>query len=475
MLFNSLIFILFGSLFFLIWPFLSRTRQTRWIFLIAASFVFYGWWDWRFLFLIIFSGGIDFLAALAIERYPQRKKPFLVLSLAGNLGALGIFKYSRFIAENLDLGLAALNLPFRLTGAIPPFLGMVPVGISFYTFQSLSYSIDVYRGELRPTRNPFHFFAYLAMFPQLVAGPIVRAADLLPQLEQMPKTTPEDRSEGLRLIVHGYFKKMVIADNMAPMVDAAFGSASLETSSIYWWLIVTMFALQIYCDFSGYSDIARGLARWMGFRFSLNFNHPYASRSLREFWQRWHISLSTWFRDYVYIPLGGSKVGGPQTYRNLWITMMLSGLWHGAAWTFLAWSAVHSLFLSIERSTGWTRRLARHKGASLLLTSIVLVQVWVAWVFFRAESMGQAIAILGHMFSFRMTAFQPVDALLFMKAAFLAIFWLAIELGIGFRLPERFGAAAIRSRWAVEIRLALMITACLFMRGPGSAFIYFQF
>ncbi|RJQ84714.1 MAG: MBOAT family protein [Desulfobacteraceae bacterium] len=475
MLFNSLIFLLFGSTFFLFWPFLRHKQQTRWLFLISASFFFYGWWDWRFLFLIVFSGLVDFLAALAIEQYPRHRKQFLILSLLGNLGCLGIFKYSRFFAESLDRLLAMLDLPFRLAPAIPPFLAMVPVGISFYTFQSMSYTIDVYRGNFRPTRNIFHFFAYLSMFPQLVAGPIVRAADLLPQLIELPDTTKEDRWEGLRLIVHGYFKKMVIADNMAPVVNAAFGSSALETSSIYWWLIMTMFALQIYCDFSGYSDIARGLARWMGLNFPLNFNHPYAAGSLREFWQRWHISLSSWFKDYVYLPLGGSRVRPWKTYRNIWITMLLSGLWHGAAWTFLAWSAVHALFLSIERLSGWTRRMAGIRGAAIVTTIVILIQVWIGWVFFRAQSIGQALEIVRCMFSFRLTSFYPVDSVLFLKASLLAGFWLAVEIGAGYRLLESAKITALYRNWAAEIRLALMMTACIYLRGPGSAFIYFQF
>jgi alginate O-acetyltransferase complex protein AlgI len=475
MLFNSLIFLLFGSAFFLLWPFLRNEKQTRWFYLVVASFFFYGWWDWRFLFLIVFSGMIDFMAGLAIEKYPRYKKQFLVLSLAGNLGCLGVFKYSRFFAANLDHVLAALNVPFRLAPTIPPFLAAVPVGISFYTFQSLSYTIDVYRGNFRPTHNILHFFAYLSLFPQLVAGPIVRAADLLPQLAEPPRTTNEDRWEGLRLIVLGYFKKMVIADNMAPVVNAAFGSFALQTSSTYWWLIMTMFAMQIYCDFSGYSDIAIGLARWMGYDFSLNFDHPYIARSLREFWQRWHISLSTWFRDYVYIPLGGSRVGRWETYRNIWITMLLSGLWHGAAWTFLAWSAVHSLLLTIERLTGWTRRMAHRQGGAVVMVVVIMVQVWISWVFFRAQSIGQAFEIIRYMLSFHFTHFDPVDAVLFAKASFLAGFWLIVELCTGFRLLEKAVPAVLVRDWSVEIRLALMAAAAIYLRGPGSAFIYFQF
>lgn len=448
----------------------------RWIFIIAASFFFYGWWDWRFLFLILFSGMVDYWAARAIDRYPLHKRKWLVLSVIANLGCLAVFKYSRFFAQNIDAVFSAMSLPVRLTPEISPFFSAAPVGISFYTFQSLSYTIDVYRGQFRPTRNIFHFFAYLSMFPQLVAGPIVRARALLPQLAQRhTKISSDDYWRGLQLVVLGYFKKVVIADNLAPMVNEAFGRPAIETSSIFWWIVVTMFALQIYCDFSGYSDIARGLARWMGFRFPRNFIHPYASRSLREFWQRWHISLSTWFRDYVYLPLGGSRTGRYKTYRNLWITMMLSGLWHGAAWTFLAWSAVHSLFLCVERLTRWPAKLSRVTGGPVVLIGATLVQVWIGWVFFRAQSLGQALEILKQMFFFNTNTFVPVDAVLFMKATLLAGGWLAVEMVAGNNLHTKVKIPAAFMTRVSQIGLAAMIAACIYLRGPGSAFIYFQF
>ncbi len=419
---------------------------------------------------------VDYGAALGIERQPLHKKKWLIISLIGNLGCLSLFKYSRFFAQNIDAALTALNVPLRLAPEISPFFAMAPVGISFYTFQSMSYTIDVYRGHFRPTRNIFHFFAYLSMFPQLVAGPIVRARKLLPQLAtSFPKVSSEDYWRGLQLIVLGYFKKVVVADNLAPMVNEAFGRPAVENSSIFWWIVVTMFALQIYCDFSGYSDIARGLARWMGYRFPRNFIHPYVSRNLREFWQRWHISLSTWFRDYVYLPLGGSRSGRYKTYRNLWITMMLSGLWHGAAWTFLAWSAVHSLFLSVERLTRWPAKLSRMPGGPIVLTVTVLIQVWISWVFFRAESLGQALEIIQQMLIFNTNTFVPVDAVLFMKATLLAGGWLTVEMIAGNNIQNKVRLPANYITRLSQIGLAAMIAACIYLRGPGSAFIYFQF
>ena len=286
MTFNSLIFIVFALFFFVVWPFVKKHSNARWGWLVLASFFFYGWWDWRFLFLIIGSGILDFYCALLLNRVssPWSRKFVLILSLLGNIGSLAAFKYSGFIAENLDAFFATLGYHSTFAVSIPDFMLILPVGISFYTFQSMSYTIDVYRREITPTSNILHFFAYLAMFPQLVAGPIVRASDLLPQLKNDNDVSEQDRWDGTKLILFGFFKKMVIADTLAQKVNAAFDSPYPNSSSLFWWLIISAFAVQIYCDFSGYSDIARGLARWMGYRFPLNFNHPYTAKSLSEFW-----------------------------------------------------------------------------------------------------------------------------------------------------------------------------------------------
>ncbi len=272
MLFNSYIFLIFAGVFFAGWQLARHHARLRCAYLTLASFVFYGWWDWRFLFLIVASGLVDFFAGLALERFPRRKVALLVVSVVGNLAVLATFKYSGFITQNVDALLASLGCDWRITPHLPEFVLLLPIGISFYTFQSMSYTIDVFRGRLTPTRDPVHFLAYLSLFPQLVAGPIVRAADLLPQLKAAPQPTPAMQWSGLKLIVHGYFKKVVIADNLAPAVNEAFAVHGHESSGLYWWLIVTMFAYQIYCDFSGYSDIARGLARWMGYSFQVNLS-----------------------------------------------------------------------------------------------------------------------------------------------------------------------------------------------------------
>ena len=471
MLFNSLVFLIFAAVFFAIWPGIKNRLILRSQFIVAASFIFYGWWDWRFLFLIIGSGLIDFLCGLAIEKWPTRKKLFLGISLFGNIGSLAVFKYLDFFIENVNSAGGLLGTPLNIT----PTELILPVGISFYTFQSMSYTIDIYRGEMKPTRHLSHFFAYLSMFPQLVAGPIVRAKELIPAIENGSKTTGEDIWVGFRWIVHGYFKKMVIADSFAPKIATAFDGPVVD-SSVYWWLIIIMFAFQIYCDFSGYSDIARGLGRWMGFDFPQNFNHPYAAEGFRDFWSRWHISLSTWFRDYVYVPLGGSRKGNFRGHTNMWITMVVSGLWHGAAWTFIVWGALHALFLSLERITGWPRRVA---GIPFVGRYMVIVLTFilacVAWVFFRAETFSQAMSVTNQLVNFSnlspQTAFRKIGTfkLLLIGLAFSreAFFALRLDQLSIFKHPQY-------ETFRVGF-LAMIIVLTVMFRGPGASFVYFQF
>lgn len=471
MLFNSLVFFIFAACFYSFWPLCNRVTWVRLFYLTAASFVFYGWWDWRFLLLILASGFIDFFSGLGMFRFPAWKKSFLILSILGNIGSLAAFKYSSFLAENIDALFLALNINLGLSSRIPEFMWILPVGISFYTFQSMSYTIDIYRSELRPTKSILHFFAYLSMFPQLVAGPIVRAKDMLPQLLLTHRSTEQERYDGLRLVAKGFFKKVVIADNLAPAVNAAFSATELSLSSAYWWMVITAFAFQIYCDFSGYSDIARGLARWMGYDFVINFRNPYVSSSIKEFWARWHISLSTWFRDYVYIPLGGNSAGSAKAYIYLWITMVVSGVWHGAAWTFIIWGGLHAFFATFERFTKWPQLVKRFPCGKGVATILVLVQVWVAWVFFRAESFSQAIDILKIMFSFSggLTCSLGFDADMFL------MFAIILEISIYFDFVKK-----IRKYTAVypvfePLAVAFVIFISIYFRGIGSEFIYFQF
>ena len=471
MVFNSLEFLLFGLLFFLLWPLFKKKDNPRWLYLVAASFLFYGWWDWRFLFLIIGSGLVDYCSGLWIEKAPKYRKHFLFFSLLGNLGSLSVFKYSVFFATSLDSLFLKLGVQTNLVASIPDFALILPVGISFYTFQSLSYTIDIYRGRLSPTKNILHFFSYLSMFPQLVAGPIVRAKDLLKQLAKVPSVNSIEIWNGIKLIVYGLFQKVVIADNLSLFIDSAFSGSKHYDGPSYWWFVMVAFSFQIYCDFSGYSLIARGLAKTMGYHFKMNFNHPYLSSSLKEFWGRWHISLSSWFRDYVYIPLGGAKKGIYLGMLFLWITMLLSGLWHGANFTFIIWGAVHALFLTIERF------YAKFKFFSLipkgLLILITFLQTVVAWVFFRAESFDQSITVLISMFTFQSSDFKFLityfDAMIFLGLAIL------IELSILFK-RTKISVQSIYQRYNLDlVFIAIALVTIVMFRGEGQQFIYFQF
>jgi alginate O-acetyltransferase complex protein AlgI len=332
----------------------------------------------------------------------------------------------------------------------------------------MSYTIDVYRNELKPTKNILLFFAYLSMFPQLVAGPIVRAKSMLPQMLKVNKVSQDERWQGFRLIVRGYFKKMVIADNLAPLIVTAFSSPELNQSSVYWWGTSIAFALQIYCDFAGYSDIARGLAKWMGYNFPDNFNHPYISTSLREFWTRWHISLSSWFKDYLYIPLGGGKVSKTRSLINLWITMLISGLWHGASWTFVAWGAVHAFFSSIERITNWPEKLINNRFTKIIAWLLVTVQILVAWIFFRADSIEQAWDIIVIMFSF----IGDINLGWGLNGSVFILLIMARELLAATKFDQHL--TKVKPLYEMLFYAAL-IAAIIFFRGDGSEFIYFQF
>jgi alginate O-acetyltransferase complex protein AlgI len=470
MLFNSFIFLIFAALFFHIWPIVYNKKNTKWIALTVASFIFYGWWDWRFLFLIAFSGLIDFYAGMGIRKYPKRKKLLLILSIAGNVGSLMVFKYLTFLLTNLHNVAESLSSGF----SIPIVQLTLPIGISFYTFQSMSYTIDIYRGKMEPTTNVFHYFAYLSLFPQLVAGPIIRAAHLMPQMEETRRPTDTQIWEGIKLIAYGYFKKVVIADQLAQVINLAFANNTPTPSAPYWWLITTLFAIQIYCDFSGYSDIARGLAKWMGFEFPLNFNHPYIAKGIRDFWSRWHISLTTWFRDYVFLPLGGAWKGRPSGLMNLWITFLLSGLWHGAAWNFVIWGGLHALYLTVEELTKWPRKLRRKPGGKIIATLFVIVQVWIGWVFFRAESLGQALDILKIMFNINMLSFVIVPKFNFMIQSIVLIA-IAREFLYYFGVDGKFEKKEKVYPILETVLVGLAVLAIIFFRGPGSAFIYFQF
>ena len=386
--------------------------------ILIASYVFYGWWDWRFLFLIGFSSLVDYYVGQWIfkSNEDKKRKSLLYISLFVNLGFLVYFKYANFFIDSFIQS-------FKLFGKEldPTTLNIIlPVGISFYTFQTLSYTIDIYRKQLEPTKNTLAFFAFVAFFPQLVAGPIERASHLLPQFFKTYKFNYKLIKSGLLLMAFGLFKKMVIADRAALYVNEVFNNADDYGGAAY-AIGTVLFAFQIYCDFSGYSDIAIGASRTMGFDLMKNFNSPYFSKSLTEFWRRWHISLSTWFRDYVYIPLGGSKKGNYRMYLNLFIVFVVSGLWHGAAITFIIWGAIHGIILIIEKMISKKKNeiyktlgLAKSNFSNHLFFSLLtFVIVCIAWIFFRANDMANASQIVLGIF----TDFNMSD--LFLKDIYL--------------------------------------------------------
>jgi alginate O-acetyltransferase complex protein AlgI len=386
--FNSLVFAIF--LVVTVGAYWLIPARYRTYLLLAASYLFYSWWDVRFLSLIVVSTLVDYVAGarIAVSGDERSRKRWLALSLLVNLGILGFFKYWDFFVASVSDLLSSMGLEPDL----PLISVLLPVGVSFYTFQTLSYTIDVYRKRIDPERNIARFALFVAFFPQLVAGPIERAKHLLPQLRDLPSSRDQiDWSVALALIARGLFRKAVIADGVAPIVNEVFGTPG-RFGSLTVWVGVIAFSLQIYGDFAGYTDIARGTARLFGVDLMENFRVPYASTSFSDFWRRWHISLSTWLRDYLYIPLGGSRGGRMRTYRNLMITMLLGGLWHGAGWGFVLWGGLHGLYLVGERL--WRDRHGDANAELRIPSWIVFLVVTITWVPFRAASLGSAAEVL---------------------------------------------------------------------------------
>lgn len=383
MLFNSFTFFVFLPIVFILYWFVLRTKlKAQNALILVASYVFYAWWDWRFLSLILFSTLLDFYLgkALGKSNSKKRSKSLLWTSLLVNLGFLGIFKYFNFFIDSWVEAWGGLGVDLELS----TLSIILPVGISFYTFQTLSYTIDVYRKELQPTHSLLNFAAYVAFFPQLVAGPIERATRLLPQFRQARTFSYQVAKSGVYLIIWGLFKKVVIADNCAFFVNQIFDNPD-NFSSAELGLGAVLFAFQIYGDFSGYSDIAIGTARLFGFQLMTNFAFPYFSRDIAEFWRRWHISLSTWFRDYLYIPLGGSRVRRSLQVRNVLIIFLVSGFWHGANWTFIIWGALHALFFLPLLFFKLNRKYLENDALQfqqILKIGFTFTIVCLAWIFF---------------------------------------------------------------------------------------------
>jgi D-alanyl-lipoteichoic acid acyltransferase DltB (MBOAT superfamily) len=396
MLFNTVHFFLFLAaalaLFYL------SPRALRKYILLGASYFFYGTWNYKFIPLLLTLTAIDYTAGIWLEKFPPgpRKRAVLILSLSANLAFLGFFKYYNFLAANLALLLGRpANSFFRDI--------VLPLGISFHTFQSMSYVVDIYRGQQTAVRNPVDYALYICFFPQLVAGPIVRARNFFRDLFHWQPPSAADVSRGLFLLVLGLAKKMAFADQFAKVANAYFANVPGNPGMLTAWSGVCAFGLQIYFDFSGYTDMAIGMAKLLGFHFPVNFRRPYLAQSITDFWRRWHISLSSWLRDYLYIPLGGSRRGRWMTYRNLILTMLLGGLWHGANWNFLIWGGYHGVLLSTERLFRGQRPV--DGGWSLLYplkALLTFVLVMIGWVFFRAANFAQSAQILSQMFSGRL-------------------------------------------------------------------------
>ncbi|HPA78106.1 MAG TPA: MBOAT family O-acyltransferase [Kiritimatiellia bacterium] len=475
MLFNSAEFIIFFVVLYGLYVMLPHRPQN--LLLLAGSYIFYAAWDWRFLSLILISTVIDYYCAHAIDRsdMPRRKKAFLTVSMVSNLGLLGIFKYSNFFVHSMISLLGRFGLEVQ-----PLTLNIIlPMGISFYTFQTMSYTIDVYRGQLKPAVNILDFALYVTLFPQLVAGPIERASNLFPQVIRPRKISRYGITHGAYLIFWGYFQKVFIADNIAPLVEKLF-EGSAPYNGVHVLLGLYAFALQIYCDFAGYSNIARGLAFCMGFRFMLNFNLPYFATNPSDFWARWHISLSTWLRDYLYIPLGGNRKGTWFTYRNLALTMILGGLWHGAAWNFVLWGIYQGILLIGHR---WYRAVRPFvapavpwKAAALrvLHTVAFFHLVCLGWLLFRAESLHQIGAMLSALFTCfvwpsQLVLEHLVAAILFFGGLMMVIEWFQ------FRSSDLY----VVLKWPLPVRVAVYLLMfyglVIFGVQDAQSFIYFQF
>lgn len=475
MLFNSIAFLVFAPVFFLLY--FTFSGRARLLLILLSSYFFYAWWDWRFVSLLIISTVVDYSIGLMLEKKEEERarRTLLLVSLCSNLGILGTFKYFDFFSESLQ----SLFDSAGLSISTPVLDVVLPVGISFYTFQTLSYTIDVYRRRIGAEKDLLCFASYVALFPQLVAGPIVRAADLLPQLHINHSLDFSRVGRGLEMIAWGFFLKLCLADTAATVVDPRFNAIEY-TGAVSHLIGVFSFSFQIYGDFAGYSLIAIGLGRIMGFDFGINFNRPYFSVSFSEFWTRWHISLSSWLRDYLYISLGGNRGGTFLTYRNLLITMLLGGLWHGAGWAFIVWGALHGMYLVLQRIVGpyYGALVNVLKVPELLSRSFLIIMVFsltsFAWIFFRADNFDDAMSVITIIAEFDNTSIGAGDQLIGILKTF--IFVMIVVLVDALSLVEK-----IRTFYFSNTGVRLFSVMCLIwtitLLGTfeGASFLYFQF
>jgi D-alanyl-lipoteichoic acid acyltransferase DltB (MBOAT superfamily) len=484
MVFHEKVFLVFFAIVFPVYLLVKHNNRLMNLWLMLASYVFYGWWRPEYILLLFGTSAIDYLMVVFMEKSstPGKRKIWLIISLVSNFGFLAFFKYSYFITENINWIFQQLHWALRLPDPVSypnaalSFFGakasdlftrvILPIGISFHTFQSMSYTIDAYYGRIETERSFVRFLTFVSFFPQLVAGPIERASNLLPQLQKTPVITKEDLSGGASLFLVGYFKKVALADYLALYVDKVYdapgnyGSGALVLATI-------AFAWQIYFDFSGYTDMARGLAQIMGFRLMLNFNNPYVATGLGDFWSRWHISLSTWFKDYVYFPLGGNRKGSGRTYFNMFLTMFISGIWHGAAWTFVIWGLLHAfgrIFTRELETKAWYReRIPRY-----LKQVLVFAFVCLAWIFFRAKTVTDAWTILSGIFT---KPWGDPKFPILMGMMLLAV-WVYEDL---FARGPRTRRILELEPGRVALAVAMMVWLAVIAVPSTKAFIYFDF
>lgn len=468
MIFNSLVFLIFFPVvFFIYWSIPARFVRIQNILLLLASYFFYGWWDWRFLSLIAFSTIVDYFLGIAIHEQKEQKKRklFLVLSLCTNLGLLGFFKYFNFFIDSWVSAWNAIgyDMPYGTLNII------LPVGISFYTFQTMSYSIDIYRKELTPTRNFVAFATFVSLFPQLVAGPIERASNLIPQILVKRGWNYERFKDGIFQIAVGFFRKVVVADSIGVIIDGIYNNPEIHNASSILMAIV-LYSFQIYFDFSGYSDIAIGTAKLLGFDFKRNFNLPYFSSSITEFWRRWHISLSSWLRDYLYIPLGGNRNGVFKQYRNLFITMLLGGLWHGSSWNFVIWGGIHGLLLGFEKK--FRLVASRYK---LFQNLFVFISVSLIWIFFRSLSFDDSMLIFKKLVTadYSMPYYGSTNRIAGLAYGLFLALSMDLYLFVKNVSLETLGSRISNVTYVLLLNFIIINTILFF--SSASNFIYFQF